>query len=111
MCCTYGPFYRGFEEFEKDLKRTATESGCHMVVSFHRQSLGQTGIGHFSPIGAYNPERRMALVLDVARFKYPTYWAPVDALWGAMEPIDGDTGFPRGYIMLTLASPRVTGCP
>lgn len=80
--------------------QTATEAGCHMVISFSRSALGQTGVGHYSPIGAYNSERRAALVLDVARFKYPSYWAPIEKLWRAMEAVDEDTGRPRGYVML-----------
>lgn len=70
-----------FEEFKNDLLTTSTEPGCHMVVSFDRGAMGQTGIGHFSPIGAYHSTKGLALVLDVARFKYPSYWAPIDKLW------------------------------
>lgn len=99
------------ESFEADLRRTATEAGLHMVVSFGREALGQTGIGHFSPIGAYNVQRRLVLVLDVARFKYPPYWVPVDKLWTAMGPIDGETGLPRGYVMLRRSAVHITGCP
>lgn len=29
--------------------------------------------GHFSPVAAYHEERDMALILDVARFKYSPY--------------------------------------
>ena len=100
-----------FEQFKEDLRRTGMEHSTHMVISFSRQSLGQTGIGHFSPIGAYHSNKQFALVLDVARFKYPSYWAPVDRLWSAMEPTDPDTGLSRGYIMLRPANPRITGCP
>jgi glutathione gamma-glutamylcysteinyltransferase len=100
-----------FDQFKEDLHKTSTEPGCHMVVSFSREALGQTGIGHFSPIGAYHSGRGLALVLDVARFKYPSYWAPIDKLWASMEAADPDTGTPRGYIMLRQAVPRITGCP
>ncbi len=76
------------------------QAGTHMIVSFSRPSLGQTGVGHFSPIGAYNSARSLVLILDVARFKYPPYWVDARLLWDAMAPIDGDTGHPRGYILL-----------
>lgn len=98
-------------QFKDNLQRTSTEPGLYMVVAFSRQSLGQTGTGHFSPIGAYHTNREFCLVLDVARFKYPSYWAPIDRIWKAMEQIDPDTGHPRGYVMLKLANPRITGCP
>ena len=67
-----------------------------LVVSYHRGALGQTGAGHFSPIGGYDPASDHALVLDVARFKYPPHWVPVAALWEAMHPPDPATGRPRG---------------
>lgn len=106
---------RTLDRFKNDLYQSATEPGCHLVVSFSRPSMGQTGLGHFSPVGAYHPEKGLALILDVARFKYPSYWAPVDKLWMAMEPIDSDTNLSRGYIMLKssniMGNCRLDGCP
>ncbi|CAG8660332.1 8676_t:CDS:2 [Acaulospora morrowiae] len=89
------------EEFIEDLKKVCSSSENFMVISFSRNSLKQTGDGHFSPIGAYNPERNMALVLDVARFKYPPYFASVDLLFDAMQPLDKVTNLPRGYFLLS----------
>jgi len=40
-----------------------------LVVSYSRATLGQTGDGHYSPIGGYDPQSNTALVMDVARFK------------------------------------------
>lgn len=99
------------DQFRADLLKSATTPGMHLVVSFDRGTLGQTGHGHFSPIGAVHLQSDRALVLDVARFKYPSYWAPIEKLWQAMEPIDPDTNLPRGYFKLRLAHPRFTGCP
>lgn len=75
-----------------------------LVVSYHRGALGQTGEGHFSPIGGYDPASDHALVLDVARFKYPPHWVPVPLLHAAMLPIDGSTGRPRGWVALRRSS-------
>ena len=71
-----------------------------MIVSYSRRALGQTGDGHFSPIGGYDPGSDHALVLDVARFKYPPHWVPVPALHAAMLPVDAVTGRPRGWMLL-----------
>ena len=71
-----------------------------MVVSFDRSCLGQTGEGHFSPVGGYDAEGDRVLVLDVARFKYPPYWVSVESLWEAMKPQDPSTGRSRGYFMM-----------
>lgn len=57
----------------------------------------QTGSGHFSPIGGYHTGKDMVLTLDVARFKYPPHWVPLELLWEAMNTIDGATGHHRGY--------------
>lgn len=91
------------EEFISAIQESSTISGRHLVVSFSRQSLGQTGIGHFSPIAGYHRQSGMVLVLDVARFKYPSYWVPIDLLWRSMEPLDPDTNQPRGFFLLSQA--------
>lgn len=89
------------ENFKEAVEEASLKPKQHLVVSFSRQSLGQTGIGHFSPIAGYHRQSQMVLVLDVARFKYPSYWVPLEMLWKAMEPIDPDTNRPRGFIKLT----------
>lgn len=62
----------------------------------------QTGTGHFSPIGGYHAERDMALILDVARFKYPPHWVPLRLLWEAMDTVDESNGQHRGYAQLCI---------
>ncbi|KND02209.1 uncharacterized protein SPPG_02694 [Spizellomyces punctatus DAOM BR117] len=89
------------EEFLNDLRTVTASEDTHMVVSFSRATLSQTGDGHFSPIGAYHPEKNQALVLDTARFKYPSYFCDANLLYEAMQPIDKETGLPRGYFILT----------
>jgi glutathione gamma-glutamylcysteinyltransferase len=71
-----------------------------LVVSYDRSALGQTGSGHFSPVGGYHPARDLALVLDVARFKYPPHWVAIERLWEATQPIDPATGRSRGWMAL-----------
>lgn len=89
------------KEFETVLMKCATEQDYHVIVSFGRKLLGQTGIGHFSPIAAIHPEKNLALVLDVARFKYPPYWVKIKDLHSAMKDIDPETGVERGYSIVT----------
>lgn len=76
--------------------------GEFMVLSYSRKGLGQTGDGHFSPLGGYNSKKDMLLVLDVARFKYPPHWVPLPVMWRAMKFSDAETGQPRGFIRLKL---------
>ncbi|CAN7027974.1 unnamed protein product [Brassica oleracea var. botrytis] len=72
-----------------------------MLMGFLTKSLSQTGSGHFSPIGGYNAERDMALILDVARFKYPPHWVPLQLLWEAMDTIVKLTGKHRGFMLIS----------
>lgn len=60
---------RLYEEFIKDVEKVCKSENQHLVVAFDRASLNQTGDGHFSPIGAFHPQKKLVLVLDVARFK------------------------------------------
>lgn len=97
----YDSAVEAYEAFKEDLRHAATQPGVHMVVSYARATLGQTGVGHFSPIGGFHEASDQVLILDVARFKYPSYWVKADLLWAAMEPLDEDTGLSRGYHLLT----------
>ncbi|KAG0078440.1 hypothetical protein BGZ90_005226 [Linnemannia elongata] len=89
------------EQFKQDLEMVCSRDDIHMVVSFSRKALGQTGDGHFSPIGGYVPKAGMVLVLDTARFKYPSYFVSVEKLWESLFPIDAETGSSRGYFLLS----------
>ncbi|KAF9148614.1 hypothetical protein BG015_009637 [Linnemannia schmuckeri] len=89
------------EQFKQDLEMVCSRDDIHMVVSFSRKALGQTGDGHFSPIGGYVPKAGMVLVLDTARFKYPSYFVSVESLWKSLFPIDAETGSSRGYFLLS----------
>ena len=69
----------------------------------HARSCQRAGGGHFSPIGGYHEGADAALVLDVARFKYPPYWVPLPKLWDASVVSDQETGRSRGYFVLSAA--------
>jgi len=78
----------------------AASGDAVLVASYDRSAMGQSGGGHFSPIGGYHATRDLALVLDVARFKYPPHWVAAEALWRAMESIDPQTGRARGWLVM-----------
>ena len=79
-------------------------NGCCIIVSYARSVMNQTGSGHFSPIGGYHREKDMVLIMDVARFKYPPHWVPLELLHEAMCTIDDDSGKYRGCMVLTPSS-------
>jgi glutathione gamma-glutamylcysteinyltransferase len=95
----------GYNKF-KEYVRKASKCGLastFIVANFSRKYLGQTGIGHFSPIGGYHEEKQLTLVMDVARFKYPPYWVPLKELWNSMTVKDDVTGESRGYFVISGA--------
>jgi len=100
------------DTFRECVEQVTSQSGpivdTQLVVSYSRAALGQTGDGHFSPVGGYHRGRGLVLVLDVARFKYPPHWVPLDTLWEAMLRKDVDTNRSRGYVVL---SPATDGLP
>lgn len=93
--------------FRSALRAAARAAGGpFLIASYSRAALGQTGDGHFSPLGGYCERHDLALILDVARFKYPPHWVPVPLLWEAMRHSDPVTGLPRGYLLLRRAIPE-----
>lgn len=77
------------------------KSESFIIANFSRKVLGQTGDGHFSPIGGYHKGKDLVLIMDVARFKYPPYWVPLEVLWASMAVHDNTTKSSRGYFLLS----------
>uniref|UniRef100_A0A0D9WKN7 glutathione gamma-glutamylcysteinyltransferase n=1 Tax=Leersia perrieri TaxID=77586 RepID=A0A0D9WKN7_9ORYZ len=88
-------------DFRNHLLTCASSQDCHLIASYHRATFKQTGTGHFSPIGGYHAGQDMALILDVARFKYPPHWVPLPLLWEAMNTTDDATGLLRGFMLIS----------
>ncbi|XP_074582111.1 glutathione gamma-glutamylcysteinyltransferase 1-like isoform X2 [Curcuma longa] len=89
------------DDFRHNVIKCSSSEDCHLIASYSRKPLKQTGIGHFSPIGGYHAESDMVLILDVARFKYPPHWVPLALLWEAMDTIDNATGHRRGFMLIS----------
>ncbi|KAG0265891.1 hypothetical protein BG011_003816 [Mortierella polycephala] len=92
------------QEFRRDIQAVSCSDESHMVLSFSRAALGQTGSGHFSPIGGYHEPEDKVLVLDTARFKYPPFYATVTELWESLLPQDPETGVCRGYFLISATA-------
>lgn len=93
--------------FRSDLHNTSVADDTILVVNFSRSALKQSGVGHFSPIAGYHSKRQLALILDVARYKYPAYWAPISGIWEAMKETDRETSLDRGYFLLKRAGAKI----
>eukprot|EP00004_Rigifila_ramosa_P025507 TRINITY_DN7642_c0_g1_i1.p1 TRINITY_DN7642_c0_g1~~TRINITY_DN7642_c0_g1_i1.p1 ORF type:complete len:291 (-),score=45.51 TRINITY_DN7642_c0_g1_i1:10-882(-) len=96
----FRPAESSLEHFRAQIKRCTAHEDTILVANFSRSTLEQTGSGHFSPVAGYHAESDSALLLDVARFKYPPYWVPVPLLWKALAPLDSVTNAPRGFILV-----------
>lgn len=90
---------RGLADWQAALD-VASRGSAVVIAAYDRAALGQTGSGHFSPLGGYHAARDLVLVLDVARFKYPAHWVPAARLREAMQSIDPATGRSRGWLVL-----------
>ena len=102
----------GIDEFRRDVEACAVDDigprGKVLVVSYNRKDLGQTGTGHFSPIGGYSRERDMVLIMDTARFKYPPHWVMLEHLYTATKAQDPSTGRSRGWMLIERRKDQLT---
>jgi glutathione gamma-glutamylcysteinyltransferase len=87
-------------DFRTAVQRCVTQDHQALIIGYHRAGLQQTGSGHYSPIGAWDAQTDHVLILDVARFKYPPHWAPLQRVWQAMTRLDETSGQPRGWLTL-----------
>ncbi len=90
------------EQFRSAILVTCTRrlDDIRLVCSYNRSTLQQTGTGHFSPIAGYHSQEDLVLILDVARFKYPSHWIPIELLWKSMNTIDPITKRTRGFYLI-----------
>ena len=84
------------DDFRARVKECTSRDDHFLIASYSRKEFHQTGDGHFSPIGCYDPIEDRVLILDVARFKYEPHWVTVSKLYDAMTRIDPTTGSTRG---------------
>jgi hypothetical protein len=88
------------------LRRSLADPNDRLLVNYNRQSLGQQGGGHISPVAAYEPRQDLVLILDVARYRYPAVWVGAETLWRAMRSGDASSGRSRGLLLIHRGSPQ-----
>lgn len=102
------------DQFREDIKLVCSLSDSFprtvMICSYSRRTVHQSGDGHFSPIAGYHPNRDAVLIMDVARFKYPPHWMPLELLYEALQPLDKSTGKSRGYLLLSVSEKARMEC-
>jgi hypothetical protein len=76
-----------------------------LLVNYDRRQLGQTGGGHIAPLAAYHAASDRVLILDVARYRYPSVWVPLVDLWRALRSLDSASGLSRGLVVVERQRP------
>jgi len=72
-----------------------------VLVNYLRSAIGQSSMGHISPLAAYDRDSDRFLILDVSRYKYPPVWVEAAALFAAMNTGDKDSNSQtRGYVIV-----------
>lgn len=89
------------DDFRNVVRSVAKSTDRVLVAAYSRAGLGQTGDGHFSPVGGFSAKRDMVLIMDTARFKYPPHWVSLESLFKSMQRMDETSGFSRGYFLLS----------
>lgn len=85
----------------RDLVRSTTGRNDRFVLlNFRRMEIGETGGGHWSPLAAYDSASDSALLLDVARYKYPAVWVPLAQLYAGALAVDSVSGLSRGIVII-----------
>ncbi|HEV3194435.1 MAG TPA: phytochelatin synthase family protein [Polyangiaceae bacterium] len=88
-------------DFRREAVQNLKTAGDYIVINYDRGPLGMETSGHFSPLGAYNEAADKFLIMDVARYKYPPYWADAAQVFAAMSGTDLSSGDTRGYLVVT----------
>jgi hypothetical protein len=91
------------EQFRALLRRSLADPNDRLVVNYHRPAVGQAGGGHIAPIAAFHAPSDRVLILDVARYRYPSVWVPVVDLWQAIRAVDASSGRSRGVLAVRRA--------
>lgn len=89
-------------EFRDQARDYLSRPDHFVLVNYLRQTIGQEGGGHHSPLAAYHRDSDRFLILDVARYKYPPVWVTADDLFSAMNTRDaGAHEKTRGYLLVS----------
>jgi hypothetical protein len=88
-------------QFRDLIRDTTGHSDRFVLLNFRRVEIGEEGGGHWSPLAAYNAASDSALLLDVARYKYPAVWVPIAQLYAASQAVDNVSGLSRGLVIVS----------
>ena len=82
----------------------ANAPGVRLIVNFDRAPVFGVSVGHFSPVGGYDPATGLVTLLDVTA-GYGFSLVPDRLLFAGMQLTDPMSGQPRGLLRI-VARPR-----
>lgn len=89
------------DRFRELARRNLAREGDFLLVNYQRSHLGQSPMGHISPVAAYHEASDRMLVLDVAAHRYPPTWVETEILWKAMRaPLNESVATTRGFVVV-----------
>jgi hypothetical protein len=88
------------ERFRDLIRDTVSRHDRFALLNFGRAEIGETGGGHWSPVAAYDAASDSALLLDVARYKYPAMWVPLAKLYAGAVSVDKVSSLSRGLLIV-----------
>jgi hypothetical protein len=92
------------DQTEKDFKHTMKlalkDATAVVIANYNRSSLSQDGGGHYSPVAAYDPKKRLVLLMETSRHQYAPQWVKMRRLLSAMRTNDSLSGRSRGFIVV-----------
>jgi hypothetical protein len=83
------------------VKALSRVSGCYAILNYDRKLMDQTGEGHYSPVTGYHRGEDRSLILDVARYKYPSHWAQIPFIYNSLAKKDPQSCLPRGMVLVS----------
>lgn len=90
-------------QFRNLVLENTRHSDRFILLNFSRAQIGEIGGGHWSPLAAFDRGSDSALLLDVARYKYPAVWVPLDKLYQGALAVDSVSHLSRGLIIVSRA--------
>lgn len=84
------------ETIKSELIKNLKSKDDYIIVNFNRETLGQVGGGHFSPLGAYDEESDSFLLMDVNPNLTNWFWVKSMDLINSMRES-------RGYLLIAEA--------
>jgi hypothetical protein len=87
-------------QFRDLIRETSARQDRFALLNFRRGEIGESGGGHWSPVAAYDAASDSALLLDVARYKYPAMWVPLAKLYAGAQAVDDVSGQSRGIVVI-----------